>query len=352
MERVAGLTCQPPPRVLQNLTLHNGDVLVGRVQESAIHLTIADGSATPVPLGQISQLSVHEDAPTTAPSLPAGTLAIIYSLHDEHLAVTAPAAIEFRSRWGLLTISPGQIREIVFCAKNQAAHRLVLSDGSVLTGIVPADTLSMTPRQFPEAAIAVPVGEMAKLEFPESPAPVPGSRLEMIGGDVLRGQLQGTLALQTEFPEPPLSAADIVKLAAIPESSGDLEVTMADRSVHRGAPPEGQVACQLDCGLALTVPAAMIAGYTKDAPAAPIGGLGADDPPADSGGLADISPAILQLVSQLASGNPAVRQAAQGRLVNLGNAAIKPLQQIRPQMPQNVKNQINQVIQRIRANAG
>jgi hypothetical protein len=340
---VLNLVCAPPPRLSQVLTTRDGDVLVGRLASTSIHLRTAEG-AIELPLDQISRLGGQASTPTTAPA----QAAEVYTLRGDRLAVAAPATIEFRTRWGPLNLSAAQVREIVFCTTNQVAHRIVLSDGSALAGLMTADSITFQPANLQGPALTVSVGELSKLVLTAIPSVAAGPRLDMAGGDVFRGALQGTFTMQTDYGDVSLAAGDIVKIAAVPDSAGDLVVNMTDGRVVRGAPQEESVTCKLDSGVSLAVPAAMIAAYARSAGPS-VGDGDADAEPGDNK-PSDAHTAIAQWVSQLASGEQSVRQNAQNQLVILGPAAIEPLRRLRPAQPQRVKSQITAVITRIRNN--
>jgi hypothetical protein len=256
---IESLICQPPPHVWQAIDTQNGDTLVGRVTATSIHL-LTDGKTVELALSQISRIA---EAARPAKSDPTDA-AILVGLGGDRLAVNAPASVAFRSRWGLLTLQENQVHQIIFSDKTQAVHRIVLNDGSRMSGILATDSLTLTPRYLAGAALTIPVGEMAKLTFNGNPPPrTPGAELDLIGGDVLRGSMQGSITLQTAYGELSVAAETIQKLAAAADASGDWSMTLNDGRIVGGAPTQATVACQLDCGVQLTLPTALISSYSK-----------------------------------------------------------------------------------------
>jgi hypothetical protein len=262
--------------------------------------------------------------------------------------VAGPSSIEFRTRWGVLNLAPGQVRQIILSEKNQAAHRLVLSDGSSLSGILTGQSLTLQPIDAPQP-LEAPVGEMARIVLAADHAALrSGPKLEMVGGDVLRGTLQGTLTLQTLYGPAPLAAEQIIKIALSPESAGDVTVTLADGRVLRGAEDEAAATCAMECGVSVQIPANMIAAYDRAAPPA--------EDPVESGNTTQIiDPAVVQrvqpMVKQLESQQlpGPQRQRLQNQIVAIGKPAVGALNQIRPAEPPRVQRQIDIMIARIQA---
>ena len=342
-DSIVTLTCQQPPRILQTLVTQDGDELVGRVSASEIHLT-SDGKTIELPLNQISRISEpSHPAPTTQP-----TPALLSGLFGDRLAIVAPPSIGFRTRWGLLTFRSDQVREIIFCSAGQTAHRISLTDGSSLSGVMAADTISVAPRWLGGAALNVPIGEIAQLTFSLAFPTAPGPKLNLIGGDVLRGALQGTITLQTDAGDIPVAAGDVVKISAATDASADWTVVTADGRTITGAPRDTTAVCQLDCGVSVTVPAATISEFDKSAPPT------TSDESADaSGNAAAPAPgddAIMNLVNQLGGNVPALRFTAQQQLIGMGPAAIEPLMRIRDGQRPLIRARINNVLAHIQAN--
>jgi hypothetical protein len=259
---VSALTSQPPPHLGQTLITRDGDELIGRLEITSIKLATSDGTAASIPLAQISRLKQTLAPGPTQPSAPSPA-AILYGLRGDYLAVDPPAEIEFQSRWGLLKLRLEQVRQIVFSAKEQAAHQIFLSDGSTLTGMMTADALSLKPRNLPGSALTAPVGEMAKLVLIPTTPPLSGGKLTLWGGDILRGSLSGTLTLQTAYQSVTLNGNEIERITTAPDSPTDLTITLNGKPPVQGAPGDASVTCQLNCGLSLSIPAATIVGYSK-----------------------------------------------------------------------------------------
>jgi len=259
-QAIVNIVCQPPPHVLQTIETQNGDELVGRVAAASIHL-VSDGKTIELPLSQISRIGEERrPQPPPAASTPQ---AVLRGLSGDHLTVIAPPSVSFRTRWGLLEFKADQIRDIVFSDKDQAAHRISLSDGSVLSGMMATDTLTMTPKFIGGTPLTAPIGEMASLMFGNFSPKSNGPRVDLVGGDVLRGSIQGTITIQTAYGDVPVVASDVQRLTAAADISGDWTVTVAGSRTISGSPRETTVTCLLDCGVSVTVPTAMVMAYSK-----------------------------------------------------------------------------------------
>jgi hypothetical protein len=61
-----------------------------------------------------------------------------------------------------------------------------------------------------------------------------GPKLDLVGGDVLRGAMQGELVLQTELGRLPAVAGDIERITPLAEYPPDLTVTLTDGRTIKG----------------------------------------------------------------------------------------------------------------------
>jgi hypothetical protein len=87
-----------------------------------------------------------------------------------------------------------------------------------------------------------------------------------VGGDVLRGALQGMLTMQTELGPFGIAAGDIQRITPVASSPQESAVTLTDGRTITGTAAETSVVCRLACGPDVTVPVEMIAGYVNTAP--------------------------------------------------------------------------------------
>jgi hypothetical protein len=135
------------------------------------------------------------------------------------------------------------------------------------------------------STLKVPVGVLRQFELTSSAAGdgggAAGPRLDLLGGDVLRGALQGTLTLQTELGPSPIAAGDVERITPVPEYSGELAISLRGGRTITGPAAETFVVCQLGCGASVSVPVGMIAAYVRSAP----GSLRLSATPAHSRGL-------------------------------------------------------------------
>jgi hypothetical protein len=260
---VRSLICERPPRVSQVLATDSGDLLVGRVAGDSIHFTGNDGKAIELPLIHIRKITRAATSPPT--TMPAGAV-VVEGMDGDQIAVDALGPIEFRTRWGVISFTPEQIAQVVLHADEQSAHKILLADGSSLSGFVTNDSLELHPQHLAIKTIKVLAGELTKIDFTAAPGfSADGPKIDMLGGDVLRGTLAGKLTLQTELGASPIPADDIVSIAPVADSGGDLMVTLGDGHTVTGTPGDAPVQCKLGCGATVSIPVEMIVGYTKSA---------------------------------------------------------------------------------------
>ncbi|MGB7158502.1 MAG: hypothetical protein WBD40_10585, partial [Tepidisphaeraceae bacterium] len=275
-DELQSLVCRQPQRVRQALVMRDGDVLVGKLAAESLHFTTADGKTVEVKLSQINRLSRRVSAAPTnpAPTNPAPASAVVYSTDGDQVAVAAPDVVGFHTRWGALTFRFDQVQEIVFDAQGQAAHRILLTDGSSLSGLVIGDPVAGDPvtgdslivrtKGLAARELKVPIGVLARFDVsPTACVGAAGPKLDLVGGDVLRGALQGALTMQTELGPLRIAAGDIRRITPVPGSPLESAVAMTDGRTITGTPAETSAVCRLACGASVTVPVEMIAGYVK-----------------------------------------------------------------------------------------
>jgi hypothetical protein len=264
-DQLQTLVPREPSRVTYTLVTRRGDVLVGKLAGESLRFTALDGSQAELKLNRINRLSGADSAaPTTAP---ASTSAVIVTLEGDQLAVEPPQEIEFRTRTAPLRLGAEQIYEIVFSGSSQAAHQIRLTDGSSLSGFVVGEWLSVQPRNLDAGKLKVRIATLRQLDFASSAdSGADGPRLELVGGDVLRGGLRGELVLQTELGALPIAADKIERIAPVTQYPGELAVTLADGRTIKAPAATAGMTCQLTCGVSVQVPVEMIAGYARSAP--------------------------------------------------------------------------------------
>jgi hypothetical protein len=264
-DQLQTLAPREPSRVTHTLVTRRGDVLVGKLAVESLRFAAVDGSKLDLKLNRIERLSgLNSAAPTTTPAAPS---AVIHSLEGDQLAVAPPDELEFRTRTAGLRLKAEQFYDIVFSALSQAAHHIRLTDGSSLTGFVAAVWLTVKPNNLSDSKLKVRVATLRQLDFTSSAdSGADGPRLDLIGGDVLRGGLRGELVLQTELGAMPIAADQIDRMAPLPEYPGELAVTLLDGRTIKAPAATPVTTCQLTCGIGVEVPIEMIASYTRSAP--------------------------------------------------------------------------------------
>jgi|GEM_PF-3825896 len=320
-----------------------GDVLVGRAGAESLRLATPDGGVITLPAVQIKSVTRPLGAASTQPAQLADHSATVTDMDGDSLAVEAPASISFRTRWGLLSLKPEQVRQIVFSDNNQAAHRITLSDGSTFAGVLEIQSLSLTPKNLHSPALDLPVGELARLSFGTASSKEALAKLDLIGGDTLRGAIEGNLNIGTQFGDVSIAAAEVNNISLAPDTHGDWLVTRNDAPPLQGSAPRDAIAVRLACGVSLNVPADMIVGYVRSAPSGASSTSGTASPaPTD-----EVDANIAALVSQLSVGSAVIRTRAQKQLVQLGAKAIPSLLRLRPNVPQAVQGRIDTVVAQI-----
>jgi hypothetical protein len=328
--------------VEESLALRDGDVLIGRIQAASVHLTGDDGQSMELPIAEISRISLAERLSTAPPATQPAATASVEDLDGDHLHVIAPGAVQFRSRWGILNVDMSVISQLALSDGNQPVHHLVLTDGSTISGMVADGGFQLTPVDAPDSALSVPVGDLARITAGGMVQRVE-PKLDMSGGDILRGSPQGNLVIQTQFGETKVAGSEIDRIALVPDSPGELEIHLRDgRTLSGGF--EGNLTVRLECGLEVQAPGEMITAYARNAPA-PQAQMNSDTPMPDQAVVAQVT----ALVKQLPGNNTQLIQRAINQLVQIGAPAVPVLNQLRPDQRPAVQRRIDTALDRIQS---
>jgi hypothetical protein len=115
--------------------------------------------------------------------------------------------------------------------------------------------------------LKIPLAVLSRLDVsPAACVGAAGPKLDLVGGDVLRGALQGALTMQTELGSLRIAAGDIQCIKPIEGWPMESAVALTNGRTITGSPAETSVVCRLECGASVTVPVEMIAGYVNAAP--------------------------------------------------------------------------------------
>jgi len=267
-EEVRTLVGRGALRGMQEISTRDGDLLVGKVAGESLHFAGGDGKITEVKLSQINRMTCHATAAAkTDATKPVSPPAVVWTLEGDHIAVAMAGSVDFRTSWGVVTCKSEDVHGIVFNAEGQTAHRILLTNGTSLSGLFVGDTLAVKAAHLGGATLKIPVGGLAQVEFASSAGDgAAGPKIELVGGDVIRGALLGNVTLQTELGGLPIAGGEISHMTAVAESPGEFSAALGDGRTIVGSAGDGAVVCRLGRDTNVPLPMNVIARYVKSAP--------------------------------------------------------------------------------------
>lgn len=321
-ERIIGILNTGAYKPRQLLVTTDGQVIGGQLAKPTISLQLTNGQIQEIPLAAMTRVGYRKRS--GEPDEWKLDQTMVYLRSGDRMQVHAPAEpISVSTRYGRLSLNPSYIAALTFASEENAAHRVVLSDGSQFAALVNADVFrlnvnldgeSSTPMTLPAASISRlqlrPTGE-----GPDDSTP----SMSLSNGDLLVASLQGTLQLEMTFDTLTLSAGEIKRLAYAGNGPADVEIELWDESVVQGQLRDPLLTCITESGVSLRVPASLVEEYLQPRPQ-----------PSDM-----VTRTIEELVAELSASDWKRRDAAQQRLAALGPVAISTLQRLRDsQMPE------------------
>lgn len=358
-ERVVALLNVGEFRPRQLLVTVEGEIFGGYLAKDTIELQLSTGQVTQVPVAQIvragyrKRLNEPEEWTFDKP------LVVLRS--GDRMFVEPPAGpIEVMTRYGLLKLPPSAVSAVLFQSEalEQGIHEIRLTDGSRVAGLATSTQFDLklaTKSNAKAQTVKIGAGDMSRLQLspsgesniePADNAPT----LQLAGGDLLVGTIEGTLKLDTAFDTLTINAAEVRKLTSrgqASEESGsagrssdetfgnDIQLTLWDNSIVRGQLSESTVQCKLQSGPVVSIPVPLIVVYEQP------------EPKASAGMMEQVKATVVRLNAD----DWRERDRAQQELIEQGDVIVPILRELRPAQPPEAQQRIDQVFAKIGASA-
>jgi hypothetical protein len=330
-ERIIGLINVGDFRPRQLLITADGEVFGGKLGKEAIALELASGQVTQVPISQIMRIGYRKRA--GEPEEWASDKPFVALRSGDHMGIELPASpLEIVTRYGTLKLQPSVISAIVFQTEEHGVHEIYLSDGSRFAGLASATDFEMklTGSASPGQVIKLPASAIARLQFAGPPSDPDDSAptLSLMNEDVLVGSLSGQLKLDTAFDTLAINASEIKRLTHPKDAGMDVQLTLWDSSIVSGQPQEPLLNCQLNSGVTISIPLALVQEYSQPQPQPAAGML----------------QKIKDAVAQLNADDWKQRDRAEAELTAMGSVVAGVLKQLRPNQPPEAQQRIDQIL--------
>jgi len=295
-------------------------------------MRLSSGQTVNIPITQLTRAGYRVRDSETDDALPLGK-PLVTLRTGERMAIAVPGeTLEVATRYGLLKLPVAAVGEVQLKSDDSPVHVITLSDGSRISGLLTTPKFDfLLDGAAGRQTLSVPASAVLRLR--PSPLPVTpaddAARSEMLvyGDDVLRGQIIGTLQLDTAFETVDVRG-DQLRGIARSEEGNELRVTLWDQTVLTGQPRLPSVSVRLDCGVTVEVAVDLIQSFTNPAPK-----------PSDA-----MAERVKSLVSKLNDDDFKKREGAQIELIAAGAVVVPLLEELKPAQPPEAQQRIEQIL--------
>lgn len=331
-ERVIAVLSVGRLKPLQLLVTAEGEVFGGQLESGALAMRLSSGQTVNIPITQLTRAGYRVRDSETDDALPLGK-PLVTLRTGERMAIAIPGeTLEVATRYGLLKLPVAAVGEVQLKSDDSPVHVITLSDGSRISGLLTTSKFDfLLDGAAGRQTLSVPASAVLRLR--PSPLPVTpaddAARSEMLvyGDDVLRGQIIGTLQLDTAFETVDVRG-DQLRGIARSEEGNELRVTLWDQTVLTGQPRLPSVSVRLDCGVTVEVAVDLIQSFTNPAPK-----------PSDA-----MAERVKSLVSNLNDDDFKKREGAQIELIAAGAVVVPLLEELKPAQPPEAQQRIEQIL--------
>jgi hypothetical protein len=255
--QVVGIVNVKEAKPRQLVTMANGDVYGGRLENDSVTIRLSSGQTMKTPLSLISSVAYRKEGrnPITSSSL------VVLQSGERYRIETPPSSLSIATQYGVMSVSPDKISQIVFQLPNKTSHMIGLKDGSSLSGFLCEEVLELN---LPGRKVKFSAVGMTRLQFSEPIANIAGRpTMTMENKDTLIGVIDQTVKLQTEIAMKEIPGGDIVKMTKLPEIPGGVRIVLKEDVTMTGQILDSELNVKLNCGLSVKASALMIVGYSN-----------------------------------------------------------------------------------------
>lgn len=259
LKDVAGIIAGGPGRVGDTVVLLGGEVFVGSIATETVQLRLPGGKSVGIPLETIDRVGMRQRGEAEESYQSTADRAILRQ-GDRLEGKILGEAFQMATAFGTISVPRAKVASLDLRAEN-GVHRIVLADGSTLSGILLDETVSFRHRSGQELQLTQ--RQLVSLEVPGlllEPAVEPGSPvLTLSNGDRWFARpTAGSLPVETSFGELALKLDEIAAIRFDQPISGAVSVKLRDGGSFVGKLGASELTLRLGCGLELTVDAAFL----------------------------------------------------------------------------------------------
>ena len=311
--------------------LSGGQIIAGRLADDAkVELKLPAGGTLRVPFAAVRQCAfrISKDKPDEAGF--SGPLLILRT--GDRLAFDpAGAGLKFRTRHGVVGLSPRDLLTVSLDQEANGVHRVTFLNGSRLGGFLEPNRVALTLKVG--AKVTVARNLIAELQFAEEDKPDPTLDAVLLSnGDELFGRLaEERLTVTTRYGKVGFGPESIQEMSISRTHLGRVSFKLWDGSVLRGQYGRQTLAFRIRPGPALDIDMAQCLRVHRNQALPP----------------KDVRESLERLVGQLGAESYKDRQAATTALSKMGKGIVPMLRKHLAATDPEVRQRVEDIIERL-----
>jgi hypothetical protein len=332
VEKVLGLINTGTYRPVSLVVTVDGDVFSGRLDIDRIPLQLTSGQMTMIPLAGVTRIGYRRRAGEPEEWNYERPTAFMRS--GERVRIRLPGNdLNLATPSGPIRLSPTFISSIAFEGEENTVPIVHLVDGSKISALLGASSFEMSVVGLgSEQSVRMPSAALTRFYFaPEAETDHLSPSLTLANGDALVGTIGGTLSLMTPNDTLHIEGPQIKKLVQGSAGGNEVQITLWDDSTISGRLSDAHLSCTLRCGLAVSIPVALVEQYVQPMPIP-------SKPMVER---------IRQIARDLDNEDWRLRDRAQRQIMTIGPSVMSVLRQIQPSAPPEASQRIELMLHRL-----
>ena len=249
--------------------LVDGQVLAGKFLNAPLRLKLVNGDDMALPMAKLKTAAfrLSNERPS---DIPVRSAAIVLRSGQQLFFKTADLDATFHTEYGDLKLDASDLRNIHFDTAGGGLHRAVFRNGSVLSGLLDSEQLSLGLALGPK--LTIPRHLAQRLAFPGEPHDTTKlSTVTLRNEDAIHGRIiDKSLAVQTRFGKVTVTPETIKSIAFKPGMIGPVLIKLHNGTTVSGKLLPDTINFQIDPGPKLPIFVGHITGITCPKPETPV----------------------------------------------------------------------------------
>ncbi|MCP4374945.1 MAG: hypothetical protein GY794_02005 [bacterium] len=248
------------------LAMTDGQIIVGKLLSGKIRLKLVNGNEMSMPASKIDT-AAYRVSPQRPEEITFRKPMIVLRGGQQLFFKTTDVNWTFHTQYGRIKFRPEDMREIVLDTPDCGLHRAIFANGSILSGLLLADKLSVSLDLGPK--LTIPRYLIQRFAFPNADYSGPElARLTLKNENVLHGHISDKiLKIDTDLEHISVKCGEIAQIT-IPEEStiGFIRVKLHNGTMMEGKLVGKSIGFQIAQGANLPIYIGHLAGITCPKP--------------------------------------------------------------------------------------